>query len=507
MRWSEILPSVDVEHFTRGADPEITGVEYDSRRMRAGSLFVAMRGGSADGSRYVDAALSSGAAAVITDSAEAYEALHIRGVASALAQHGRHALAEAATAFYDAPQQKLRVTAITGTNGKTTTAFLLEQLLVSAGRKVLLIGTVETRIAGERRESTHTTPEASDLIALLAEAVHAGCTEVVMEASSHALEQGRMWSVPVDVAVLTNLTQDHLDYHGSMEAYARAKRRLFSAQGTGSPPRVAVINEQAAQAGSFIDAYDGEEFVVRYDSQATQGANHCAEHVVSHAMGTQFEFVTPTDRAAIDSPLIGGINVENLLAAMCAALARGLTLQSIAAAVPQLKAAPGRFEVVSGSREAGFSVVVDYAHTPDALENLCAIAREQVHATNGRVLTMFGCGGDRDRSKRPRMGLAAAAGSDFVVVTSDNPRSEDPQAIADEIVAGMMSSGKPFVIELDRRRAIGLAIRDAAPGDIVLLAGKGHEKTQTFADRSVHFDDVEEAEHVLRDLLRSGVRA
>ena len=501
MRWSEILPCVEVEHFTRGTDPEIAGVEYDSRRVQSGSLFVAMRGGTADGNRFTETSLQSGASAVITDDETSYEKLHARGIASALVKHGRHALADAATVFYDAPQRKLKVTAVTGTNGKTTTAFLLTQLLESTGRKVLLMGTVETRIAGERRESSHTTPEASDLIALFANAVQAGCTEVVMEASSHALEQGRMWAVPVDVAVFTNLTQDHLDYHGSMEAYARAKMRLFTAEGTGVPPRVSVINEQAAYAGRFLDAYEGEEFLVRYDAQASEGGNHCAENNRSSSTGTRFDFVTPAGRATIDSPLIGGVNVENLLAAMCAALARGLTLEEIAQAVPKLSAAPGRFEVVSSSRELGFSVIVDYAHTPDALENLCAIAREQVHAAGGRVLTMFGCGGDRDRTKRPLMGFAAARGSDFVVVTSDNPRSEGPQVIVDEIVAGVVGSSTPFVVELDRRAAIKIVIREARPGDMVLLAGKGHEKTQTFDDRVEPFDDVAEAGRVLRSLL------
>jgi len=420
-------------------------------------------------------------------------------LALALVEHGRRALAEVSSAVFGAPEKVLKISAVTGTNGKTTTAFLLEQMLRSVGRKCVLLGTIETHVGDEVRESEHTTPESRDVLALFAEGVRAGCTEAVMEMSSHALEQERVWGLPVDVAMFTNLTQDHLDYHGTMEAYARAKARLFKGVGAGAP-RVAVINDDADYAGMMIDSYEGEEFVVRYG--VTESANHRAEEIEISPGRTRFRFVTPVGTMEIESPLTGMVNVENLMAAMCGALARGLTLNEVHSAAAMLKPVPGRFEVVEGSREVGFTVVVDYAHTDDALKNLISLGRDLVKGDGGRVITMFGCGGDRDRMKRPKMGRVAGEGSDLVVVTSDNPRSEDPVTIIEEILAGVRETSVECLVEVDRRVAIGVGIRAAKAGDIVLLAGKGHEKTQTFAEGVVHFDDVEEAEKVLREIGR-----
>jgi UDP-N-acetylmuramoyl-L-alanyl-D-glutamate--2,6-diaminopimelate ligase len=441
---------------------------------------------------------------VVTDSPEMFGELRARQpeLALAMVEHGRRALAEVSSAVFDRPQGKLKLSAVTGTNGKTTTAFLLEQMLASVGRKNVLLGTIETRIGEVVRPSEHTTPESRDILALFAEGVRAGCTEAVMEMSSHALDQERVWGLPVDVAIFTNLTQDHLDYHGDMESYARAKAKLFRGGMGAPPPRVAVINDDAEYAGMMMDSYEGEEFVVRYGLGGSPGANHCAEDLKLSLGDTRFRFRTPGGSIAIRSPLSGRVNVENLLASMCAALARGVTLEQVAEAVETLKAAPGRFEVVPGSREAGFTVVVDYAHTPDALENLIRLARESVRERGGRVITLFGCGGDRDKTKRPRMGRVAAAESDFIVLTSDNPRSEEPMAIINDVLVGVrehlgMFAGT-FVVEEDRRAAIEVAVRAAKPGDIVLLAGKGHEKTQTFADAVVPFDDVAEAERLLK---------
>ncbi|MFC6646935.1 UDP-N-acetylmuramoyl-L-alanyl-D-glutamate--2,6-diaminopimelate ligase [Granulicella cerasi] len=480
---------------------DVRGVQYDSRRVEAGDVFVAMRGGSTDGNRFVTKALELGASAIITDSSDTAADVKSRGIPVALVEHGRRALAEASAALFGHPERLLKVSAVTGTNGKTTTAFLLAQMLESVGRKVLLLGTVETRIAGRVLESEHTTPEARDLYALFAQALDAGCTEVVMEMSSHALEQERVWGVPVDVAIFTNLTQDHLDYHGTMEEYARAKAKLFHGVGGGAP-RIAVINDDAAFAGLMIDSYEGEEFVIRYGT--TESANHRASDVQLHAGHTSFMLTTPAATVLVESPLTGQVNVENLTAAMCAAMARGLSLDEVLLAARQLKAAPGRFEVVPGSAEAGFAVVVDYAHTDDALANLVRLARELVQPQGGRVITMFGCGGNRDRTKRPKMGRVAALGSDIVVLTSDNPRSEDPQSIIDEVMVGVRdgvdASHAEVIADADRHAAIVKAIHAAKPGDIVLLAGKGHEKTQTFADRTVAFDDVAEAARVLKEI-------
>jgi UDP-N-acetylmuramoyl-L-alanyl-D-glutamate--2,6-diaminopimelate ligase len=505
MRWSEAIAATNVVEIAGRGDVEVRGVQYDSRRVSAGDVFVAMRGGTADGNNFIDAAIRKGASAVVTDSLERFVDLRTQQPELALAlvdresNGGRRALAEISAVVFGEPQKKLKVSAVTGTNGKTTTAFLLEQMLRSVGRKCVLLGTIETHVGDLVRVSEHTTPESRDVLALFAEGVRAGCTEVVMEMSSHALEQERVWGIPVDVAMFTNLTQDHLDYHGTMKAYARAKARLFEGVGAGAP-RVAVINEEDDYAGMMIDSYAGEEFVVRYG--VSENANHRAEAIEILPGRTRFRFVTPAAAVEIESPLTGMVNVENLLAAMCAALARGLTLEEVQRAAATLKAVPGRFEVVPGSEEAGFTVVVDYAHTDDALKNLISLGRDLVKGHGGRVIVMFGCGGDRDRTKRPKMGRVAGEGSDLVVVTSDNPRSEDPMAIVEEVLVGVRETGVECVAEVDRRTAIGTAIRAARAGDIVLLAGKGHEKTQTFVDGAVHFDDVEEAEKVLREMSR-----
>jgi UDP-N-acetylmuramoyl-L-alanyl-D-glutamate--2,6-diaminopimelate ligase len=345
--------------------------------------------------------------------------------------------------------------------------------------------------------SPHTTPEASDTLRVFADGVAVGATEAVMEMSSHALEQERVWGLPVDVAIFTNLTQDHLDYHGTMEKYFAAKARLFEGVGA-PPPRVAVINLDDPYGSKMMKAFRGSELMT-YGIGGPE-ALYCAFDV-RHTPGcTRFAFDTPEDRVRIESPLSGRVNVSNLLAAMCAALARGLTIDEISEAVKKLKSVPGRFEVVDSSLERGFTVVVDYAHTDDALRNLIALARDLVKERGGRVITLFGCGGDRDRTKRPKMGRVAGEGSDLVVLTSDNPRSEEPMAIIDEALVGVRETGAECVVEEDRGGAIAIAIRAARPGDIVLIAGKGHEKVQVLKDATVPFDDVAVAAGVLKEI-------
>jgi UDP-N-acetylmuramoyl-L-alanyl-D-glutamate--2,6-diaminopimelate ligase len=497
MRWSEAIAAVCVIETAGRWDIAVRGVQYDSRRVSAGDVFVAMRGGSTDGNRYIDGAIRRGAAAIVTDSLEVFVDLRVAQpeLAIALVEHGRRALAEMSAAVFGHPEKTLKISAVTGTNGKTTTAFLLEQMLRSVGRKCVLLGTIETHVGDEVRESEHTTPESRDVLALFAEGVRAGCTEAVMEMSSHALEQERVWGLLVDVAIFTNLTQDHLDYHETMEKYAAAKARLFEGVGAGAP-RVAVINLDDAAAERMMAAASGCEPM----TYGIEAGDWRAVDVTLRAGETRFLLRSPRGEVAVQSPLTGRVNVYNLLATACAAFARGLTLEEIAAAAKELRQVPGRFEVVAGSREAGFTVVVDYAHTDDALANLIALGRDLVKTDGGRVITMFGCGGDRDKTKRPKMGRVAGAGSDLVVVTSDNPRSEDPRTIIDEAVVGVRETDAKFVVEQDRWAAIEVAIRAAKPGDIVLLAGKGHEKTQTFADGAVAFDDVAEAERVLRSI-------
>lgn len=471
---------------------------YDSRAVRAGDLFVAMRGGSVDGNLFLDAALAAGAMAVLTDSAESFAALRERGVAVGLVAHGRRALAQSSAAVFEHPERAVTLTAVTGTNGKTTTAFLTEALLERAGRKCLLVGTIETHLPGvdgerETRASAHTTPESRDLLALFREAADRGATEAVMEMSSHALEQERVFGLPVDVAMFTNLTQDHLDYHGTMAAYGAAKARLFA--GVGAPaPRVAVVNADNPAAALMLEAACGCANRWRY-SLLDGSAEFSASAVRYRAGATEFVWNTPFGSAEVVTRLTGRVNVYNVLAAGAGALARGVSFDAVVEGMAELQPVPGRFETVPNAL--GLTVVVDYAHTDDALRNLTMLAREL--AGDGRVLTLFGCGGDRDRTKRPKMGRAAAAGSDVVFVTSDNPRSEDPAAIAEEILAGVPDQNRVRV-QLDRAAAVAEIVREACAGDIVLIAGKGHEKTQTAKGVAVPFDDVAVAAAVMRTL-------
>lgn len=502
MRWDRAIAAVETVQVGGSGAIEVGGVQYDSRRVVPGDVFVAMRGGSSDGNRFIATALAQGASAIITDSPERFAELSQKDVPVALVQHGRRALAEISAEVFGHPERRLQISAVTGTNGKTTTAFLLEQLLRSAGRKSVLLGTIETHVGDEVRPSAHTTPEGRDVLELFAEGVRVGCTEVVMEASSHALEQERLWALPVDVALFTNLTQDHLDFHGTMEAYAQAKAKLFAGTGAASP-RAAVLNADdpyaslMRQTWQAAEAAYGERLLMLYGIDRGEWR---AIDVQLAAGGSRFRWVTPYGEKKIQMRLTGRVNVYNFLAAACAAYGRGLSLDQIAEAAKTLRAAPGRFEVVHGSERNGFTVVVDYAHTDDALRNLIALARDLVQPAGGRVITVFGCGGDRDKTKRPKMGHVAAEGSDLVVVTSDNPRSEDPRQIIEDVLVGVREAKRDALVEVDRSKAIALAIRSARPGDIVLLAGKGHEKTQTFADRTVPFDDVAEAEKVLQEV-------
>jgi UDP-N-acetylmuramoyl-L-alanyl-D-glutamate--2,6-diaminopimelate ligase len=494
MRWMDAVADIRWVELA-AVEAEVSGVEYDSRRVKRGDCFVAMKGGVANGNHYIERAVAQGAAAVVTDSREAYEGLRRKhpAVGAALVERGRRGLAEVSAAVLGHPERRLALCAVTGTNGKTTTALLLEQMLRSVRRRCVLIGTIETHVGDEVRVSEHTTPEASDTLRVFADGVAVGATEAVMEMSSHALEQERVWGLPVDVAIFTNLTQDHLDYHGTMKKYFEAKARLFEGVG-GPPPRVAVLNVDD-EAGLRLKLVAGRSWAMGY---GMGGGEYRAEDVVLLAGETRFVFTTPKGSMAVRSPLTGRVNVYNLLAASCAALARGLTLEEIAAAAGKMGQVPGRFEVVPSSN--GITVVVDYAHTEDALRNLIALARELVKERGGRVITLFGCGGDRDKTKRSKMGRAAGEGSDLVVLTSDNPRSEDPAAILTEALAGVSETGADCIVEEDRAGAIEIAIRAARAGDIVLLAGKGHEKVQILKDGTVPFDDVAVSAGVLKDL-------
>jgi UDP-N-acetylmuramoyl-L-alanyl-D-glutamate--2,6-diaminopimelate ligase len=493
MLWNEALTDVSaVADAFFYAPVQVSAVEYDSRRVRPGSIFVAMRGETVDGNQFIDAAVAQGAAAIVTDSREGFAAVQAKYPRMPVVQveRGRRALAAIAANLFGHPEKELAVSAVTGTNGKTTTAFLLEAMLRSAARKCVLVGTIEYHVGDAVLPSPHTTPEARDLLELFRDGVAAGASEAVMEMSSHALDQERAWGVPVDTAIFTNLTQDHLDYHHTMDDYFAAKRRLFAGVGAAAP-RVAVLNADDEYGQALVNfARAGHSEVATY---GIDRGDLRAEKIVLYAGSTVFVMKTPAGSVNITSHLTGRVNVYNLLGAATAAHARGLTLEQIAAGAAALAHVPGRFQVVRSAKN--FTVVVDYAHTPDALVNLTAQAREFVGG--GRVITLFGCGGERDRTKRSLMGRAAGEGSDFVVLTSDNPRSEDPDAIIHDVLAGLRETNAKNIVEADRAKAIEVAIHSAKAGDIVLLAGKGHETTQILREGAVPFSDVAVAEHVL----------
>src|ERR1700691_4505918 len=477
------------EVLAQSGNPNISGLEYDSRRVKPGDAFIAMRGEASDGNKFIDKAIAAGAVVIVSDCATETPRA---GLAWVQVPHGRRALARLSANFYRKPAERIAITGITGTNGKSTTAFLVEAILTAAGRKSALIGTIEYHVAGKILPAPHTTPEALELNRIFSEALGQGATDAVMEVSSHALAQGRVFGMPFDVAVFTNLTRDHLDYHKTMEEYFAAKRLLFEGCGTDAP-RAVVTNlddEYGAKLAEF--SRKKSSLVLKYGWE--RGDLH-AERVEIKTRGTRFDLVTPEAKIPVFSALIGRVNVYNILAAAGACYARGCPAQAIAAGIDKLACVPGRF----GRGDCGqpFTVVVDYAHTDDALRNLTALARELVCGSKGRVITVFGCGGDRDRKKRPLMGEAAGRGSDFVVLTSDNPRTEDPLAIMNDAVVGLQKAGVKYSVEADRRKAIALAIGEARPGDIVLLAGKGHEKAQVTREGTIPFDDLEVARGAL----------
>jgi UDP-N-acetylmuramoyl-L-alanyl-D-glutamate--2,6-diaminopimelate ligase len=514
MNFSELLWGLGVSH--SGGDPEVSGLDYNSRRVQPGWAFVAMQGDSSDGNRYIDSALKHGAVAVVTDSKSERRRSQVPW---AVVPHGRRALARMSANFYGHPAERLKIVGVTGTNGKTTTSFLCESILRHCGRPPALIGTIEYHVpmrAGSAQAGAaapfrtlpapHTTPESLELNQVFAEALQAGATHAVMEVSSHALAQGRVWGIPYEVAVFTNLTRDHLDYHHDMDRYFEAKSLLFLGCGS-RPPRAAVINadDEYGQSLAQTRKNSGEEVTL----YGVQNGEFRATNIELKQDGTSFDLVTPTSSTRIETPLIGGINVYNILAAATATFACGCPLNQIVEAIRNFKQVPGRFEKVDCGQP--FTVVVDYAHTDDALRNLTAIARDFVQRGLGlgRVITVFGCGGDRDRTKRPLMAEAAGQGSDFVVLTSDNPRSEDPHQIIADALPGLKKTKARFEVEPDRKRAIRLALIEAMPDDVVLIAGKGHEKVQITREGVFPFDDVHVAQEALQQMnytRRGGAR-
>jgi UDP-N-acetylmuramoyl-L-alanyl-D-glutamate--2,6-diaminopimelate ligase len=460
----------------------VEGLEYDSRRVGKGYLFFAFPGSRADGRQFANDALARGAAAVVSESESPGDVPWIE------VEHGRRALAVASRNFYHRPDERLGLTGITGTNGKTTTSYLVDSVLRAAGHVTALIGTIEYHLAGEVLPAVNTTPESLELVRLFADLERAGGRYATMEVSSHALALGRVYGLRFHTAVFTNLTRDHLDFHGTMEDYFAAKEMLFAGAG-GPPPEFAVLNRDDEYAGRL--ALDPRTRLLWYG--LGPNADLRARHISSGFQGLRFDVQFGKTRFPVESPLIGKINVYNILAACGAGLSYGIRPETVSRGIASLRAVPGRFERVDEGQP--FVVVVDYAHTDDALRNVIAVARG---LNPKRVITLFGCGGDRDRAKRPLMGQAAAEASDFVVVTSDNPRSEDPLAIINDALVGVRRVDVPHIVEPDRAAAIARALKEAREGDIVILAGKGHETYQVLKDRTIAFDDRALAREVLK---------
>ena len=501
MKFSQLLSGVALhEALTPAvANLEAAGLEYDSRRVGKDFVFFAFAGSRVDGRQFAQDAVAGGANAIVSESARPPE---FEGVWVQV-EHGRQALAIAARNFYHHPDQRVSFTGITGTNGKTTTAYLIETILRGAGNITGLIGTIEYRLADEVRPSPNTTPESLDIIRFVAELEARGGTHLITEVSSHALALGRVHGFHFHTAVFTNLTRDHLDFHGTMEEYGAAKRRLFIVTGPDQlGPRWAVLNADDP-VSKTMEPVDLRARTIWYG--LSDKAALRAENIISGFTGLEFDVSWKGDlaegsarRVRVKSPLLGRVNVSNILAALGAGLSYGLDLEAMALSVANCRAVPGRFEPVAQGQS--FLVAVDYAHTDDALRNAIQTARSLTTqgVAKGRVITLFGCGGDRDRTKRPLMGMAAAELSDFVVLTSDNPRSEDPLSIMNDAMVGLRRFDTRHVAEPDRAKAIQLAIQEAHPGDVVLLAGKGHETYQILKDRTIHFDDRETAREILR---------
>jgi len=466
------------------AQLQVKGLEYDSRKVAAGFLFFAFQGQHADGRRFAEDAVRRGAVAVVSDSSrpDSFSGAWIE------VEHGRRALALAARNFYGKPDERIVITGITGTNGKTTTCYLVDSVLRAAGKTTAMVGTIEYRLGSATLPAVNTTPESLDFYRMLAELESIGGSHATMEVSSHALSLGRVYGLHFHTAIFTNLTRDHLDFHSTMDDYFAAKRALFEGAGA-PPPPFAVLNRDDEYAVQ-IPAASRTTLWYGLGAEATVKATD----ISSTTQGLQFTVEYGTTRFPVASPLMGRINVYNILAACAAGFSFGLDPQAIAKGIADCRSVPGRFERVDERQP--FAVVVDYAHTDDALRNTIAIARE---LTPNRVITLFGCGGDRDRSKRPLMGQAAGEKSDFVVLTSDNPRSEDPLDIMNDALVGLRRYDTPHVIEPDRSTAIQRALEQAQPGDVVIIAGKGHETYQVLKDQTIPFDDRE----VARQLLRS----
>lgn len=478
-------------HFAVTHDLDIPSLRYDSRKVERGDCFVALRGTGKDGHQFVNTAVERGAKVLVMEDdaalPDAYCMHH--GIVKVIVPDSRKALATMASNYFGNPSASLTMVGVTGTNGKTTTTHLIKAVLEEAGQRVGLVGTIEYLVGNEVIPATHTTPESLELNGLLSRMRSAGCQSVSMEVSSHALQQSRVFGLGYRVAVFTNLTQDHLDYHGSMEAYLRAKKILFDDL---SSDAVAVVNGDDPWGAKIVSTTSARSILYG----TGDGVEVRATDIRLSLEGTSFTVSFGGTKQFLATPLVGRFNVYNALAAYTAGTALGLSPQVIAAGIGRVKNVRGRFERITSP--AGWNAIIDFAHTPDALEKCLEAIREVLPAQQrGRIITVFGAGGDRDRAKRPLMGKIVARLSDRVIVTSDNPRTEDPNAIIDDIVAGI-GRDVAFVREPDRRTAIVSALREASADDVLLIAGKGHEDYQVLGTKKIHFSDREIVEEFIR---------
>jgi UDP-N-acetylmuramoyl-L-alanyl-D-glutamate--2,6-diaminopimelate ligase len=497
MKLQELLTGIETIALSSAGSPaetEIAAVCYDSRQVTPGALFVAIRGEKTDGNRFVADAIARGARAIASELPRPESAAPAgaipREVLWVQVRNARQTLAGAAANFYGRPAHSLRLVGVTGTNGKTTTTYLIDSILREVDPHCGVLGTILYRTPKGAVTARNTTPESLELQRFLAEVRDGGGRHAALEVSSHALAMDRVWGCPFATAVFTNLTRDHLDFHKTMEEYFAAKRKLFEGTGAGAPA-TGVVNADDPYARELVGLAGR---TLTYGVQ--NGADIVARKFQLTFAGLEFSAQTPAGKVEVKSSLVGRTNVYNLLAAVGAGLSLGLPIDVIERGIRNLAAVPGRFERVDEGQP--FLVVVDYAHTDDALRNLLRTARELVK--EGRIITLFGCGGERDRTKRPLMGEAAGSLSDLVVLTSDNPRGEDPLLIINDALVGLQKARAKYVIEADRRHAIELALSEARAGDIVLLAGKGHETYQVLKDVTIDFDDRQVAREVLRSL-------
>ena len=513
MKLAELIDGLPVRATRGDTGVEIADIVFDSRRAGPGAAFVCVVGARADGHEHAPAAVEAGATALIAERELELD------VPQVIVGDARMAMAPLAARLFGDPSAELRVAAITGTNGKTTSAFLLRSILESAGVRCGLLGTVKQVVGGSEEEVERTTPEAIDLQRTFRRMLDAGDSACAIEVSSHALVLGRADSTRFAAAAFTNLTQDHLDFHADMDEYFAAKRSLFFGEpGRREPPGRSVINlDDPYGAGLAADLERAGHSPITFSAAGSAAAGSAAsvaaaaagsaeptlraEDVSFDASGSRFTLVAGGERIAVELALPGDFNVANAMTALGLAIALGLDPAAAAAALRDAEPVPGRMEPVEGGR--GFGVLVDYAHTPDSLENLLGAARR---LTDGRLIAVFGCGGDRDRAKRPLMGRFGAELADVPIVTSDNPRSEQPEAIIEDVLEGV-ADRESVIVEVDRRTAIARAFAEARPGDLVVIAGKGHEQGQEFeGGRKVPFDDRDVARKELRALARSSAR-